>query len=188
MKKSALLIISCILLILCACTQQQSEHIQQSSGTQIIANAVKATLHSEDFESWQNLYRDFTSQEPAAPEIAAIMHYQIDDFEGEPVDCYLVDINADVAYWVNQEEARGATENHFQIFIDSNSGTTYDSMTLNSVNFDGDVSTDEGRANYLLWILSQADGGYNIIFLNENETLTMLTEDEVQQIKDLISE
>ena len=46
-------------------------------------------------------------------------HYVIDDFEGVKVDDYLVNITAEVAYWVNQEAEQGVANACFQVFIDS---------------------------------------------------------------------
>ena len=55
-----------------------------------------------------------------------------------------------------------------------------DSITVDALYFNGDTSTPEGRATYLLWIFGNMMNGTNEgSFLNDSETVTEWSADEV---------
>ena len=72
--------------------------------------------------------------------------------------------------------------------IDNTTNISYDSIHSDAANFNGDVSTAEGRALYLLWIyLNMANDDYSGSFLNDTEIVTEFSEKDIQAINDALS-
>lgn len=156
---------------------------------QLIADAVRATLLSEEFAAWQTLYKEFMGSDPKTPEVTSALHYQIGSFDGEKVDCYLINISADIAYWVNKEAEEGAVEEQFQILVDTNTKAVYNSITADLGNYNGDISTSESRATYLLWVYNGIQTGNSTgSILNEMEITTELTEADIAAISTALAE
>ncbi|MDO4974166.1 MAG: hypothetical protein Q4E38_08160 [Eubacteriales bacterium] len=191
MKKTLALLLALVMVLsLCACGQKASENNapvtednKLTAEQQIVVDAVKSQIHSDTFAAWQNLAKDFKGSEPKAPEVTAVYHYAIDDFEGEKMDCFLVNISADVAYWMNEEAQQGIMNESYQIFVSADGKTVMDSISVDAGNFNGDTSTPEGRATYLLWMFgSMMNGSYEGNFINDRETVTKWTADEIAVI------
>lgn len=151
---------------------------------QLIVDAVKTEIQSEKFAEWQTLYKNVMGSDPKAPEVSAVMHYEIEDaefIEGEKIgkiDCYLIDITADVCNGVSDD--RAYTDSRYGLFVSSDGKMVIDSITVDAHNFNGDTSTPEGRATYLLWMFGgMMDGNYEGSFLNDSETVTEWSADEV---------
>ncbi len=154
---------------------------------QIVVDAVKAQLHSETFAAWQSLAKDFKGGEPKSPEVTAVYHYSVDDFEEEAVDCYLVNVSADVGYWDNEEAGQGSLAERYQIFISADGKTVLDSISTDAGNFNGDTSTSEGRATYLLWMFgNMMDGRYEGDFLHNQETVTIWSDADLKVVNENI--
>ena len=190
MKRAlALLLALTMVLSLCACGGNSNDGVADSGESsltaeqQMIVDAVCAQTQSDDFAGWQALYQDFSGETPKAAEVTAVKHFAIDDFEGEKLDCYLVNISADVAWWVNEEAQQGITDTQFQLFVSSDGKTVMNSILVDAGNFDGDISTPEGRAMYLLWIFgNMMSGNYDGSFVNDSETVTDWSADELAVI------
>lgn len=156
---------------------------------QLVADAVNATIQSEDFAAWQSLYKEFMGNDPKTPEVTSALHYQIGSFDGEKVDCYLINISADVAYWVNKEADEGAVEEQFQILVDTNTKAVYNSITADIANYTGDISTSESRATYLLWVYNGIQTGNSTgPILNEMEITAELTTADIAAISAALAE
>lgn len=154
---------------------------------QIVVDAVKTQIHSETFTAWQSLAKDFKGGEAKAPEVTTVYHYTIDDFEDEKIDCYLVNISADVGFWRNEGAEQGALVECYQIFVSADGKTVMDSISTDAGNFNGDTSTSEGRAMYLLWMFgSMMDGSYEGVFLNNSETITVWADTDLNVVNDNI--
>ena len=187
MKKwLALLLAAVMVFSLCACGEKGTESTpaaQESALTaeqQMIVDAVSAQIQSENFAQWQELAEQFKGSAPKAPEVTSVLHYEIEDFEGEKMDCYLVNISADIAWWDNEAAQQGTLEERYQLYVSSDGKTVMDSVTTDAGNFNGDTSTPEGRATYLLWIFGgMMDGTYEGSFLNDSETVIEWSADEV---------
>lgn len=151
---------------------------------QLIVDAVKAEIQSEKFAEWQTLYKNEMGSDPKAPEVSAVMHYEIEDaefIEGEKIekiDCYLIDITADVCNGAS--DGNTYTDSRYGLFVSSDGKMVIDSITVDALYFNGDTSTPEGRATYLLWIFGNMMNGTNEgSFLNDSETVTEWSADEV---------
>ena len=154
---------------------------------QLIVDAVKAEIQSEKFAEWQTLYKNEMGSDPKAPEVSAVMHYEIEDaefIEGEKIekiDCYLIDITADVCNGAS--DGNTYTDSRYGLFVSSDGKMVIDSITVDALYFNGDTSTPEGRATYLLWIFGNMMNGTNEgSFLNDSETVTEWSADEVSII------
>ena len=156
---------------------------------QLIINSINAKFESEEFVEWSELYTEFTGNTPKTPKVTHITHYTIDDFEGAKMNCYMVNIAADVAYWVNKDAEQGAVEESFRLFIDCSTQTTYDNITTNAGNVETDTSTDEGRATYLLWIYGESINNQRTEehYLNETETVSVIFEEDVEAINNTMN-
>ncbi len=189
MKKLLSLCLAAALCLLCACAGSADAPADVPSSPeagltpeqQLIADAVNETLQSEEFASWGALYKEFTGSEPNAPAITSALHYTIDDFDGEAIDCYLVNIDADTAHWIDEQAQQGSADERFQLYIDAQTGAVYNSIALDAPGFDGDTSTPEGKATYLLWIYGNAQTG-DMVFVNDTETVTTLGETDIAAI------
>lgn len=185
MKKMLALLLAAMLCVgLVACGGGEPAQEQQ-----MVADAVKELIQSETFADWQSLYKEFSGEESGTPEVTNVTHYQIDDFEGKEMDCYLVNISAGIAYWHDEAAEMGAMEENLYLYIDGDSNDTIDHITTDAVNFDGDFSTDEGKAKYLLWQYwnfqnGMADGD----FINQSETVTELSKGDLKMINKLLAE
>lgn len=156
---------------------------------QLVADAVRATLLSEEFAACQTLYKEFMGSDPKTPEITNVLHYQIGSFDGESIDCYLINVSADIAYWINKEAEEGAVEEQFQILVDTNTNAVYNSITTDIANYNGDTSTSESRATYLLWVYNGIQTGYyDGFFRNEMEITTELTTADIAAISSALTE
>ena len=155
----------------------------------MIIDVVKELMAKEEFAVWGELYQQFTGEEAMnEPMIIDATHYEIADFEGAKMDCYLVNVPVNVGRWINEEEEQGTVEDSIYLFIDAETMTVYDSITSDAMNGTSDISTEIGRACYLMWIYSaNQTGGYNGNFLNDSETVTHMTEDEVFRINKILT-
>ncbi|MCI6957250.1 MAG: hypothetical protein SPI15_10015 [Candidatus Faecousia sp.] len=188
MKKTLAFLAALVMVLsLCACgsgkgseTTAAGTESKLTAEQQIVVDAVHAQLESDQFAQWQKLAKEFSGNNPKAPEVTSVVRYEIKDFDGSPMDCYLVSISADVAYWVNEAAQQGAMLDQFQLFISSDGKTVTDSITTDACNGTEDTTTDEGRAIYLLWIFgNRMSGDYEGSFLNDSETVTEWTADEI---------
>ena len=191
MKKTLALFVAIVMVLsLCACGQKASENNapvtednKLTAEQQIVVDAVKSQIHSDTFAAWQSLAKNFKGSEPKTPEVTAVYHYSIDDFEGEKMECYLVNVSADIGYWHNEEAQQGSLVESYQIFVSADGKTVMDSISVDAGNFNGDTSTSEGRATYLLWMFgNMMDGSYEGYFCNDGETVTKWTADEIAVI------
>lgn len=188
MKKTLAFLAALVMVLsLCACgsgkgseTTAAGTESKFTAEQQIVVDAVHTQLESDQFAQWQKLAKEFSGNDPKAPEVTSVVRYEIEDFDGSPMDCYLVNISADVAYWVNEAAQQGAMLDQFQLFISSDGKTVTDSITTDACNGTEDTTTDEGRAIYLLWIFgNRMSGDYEGSFLNDSETVTEWTADEI---------
>ena len=192
MKKWLALLLAVVMVFsLSACGEKGTESTPAAEGSaltaeqQMIVDAVSAQIQSETFAQWQQLAEQFKGSAPKAPEVTAVTHYEIGDFEGEKMDCYLVNISADIAWWDNEEAQQGSLVERYQLYVSSDGKTVMDSVTTDAGNFNGDTSTPEGRATYLLWMFgNMMDGSYQGNFLNDSETITEWSADELAVIND----
>lgn len=183
---AALLLLMCLLLAACgggeeaappAVPVEVAEQPLAAEAQQLVATAVKDKLASAEFAAWQDLYRSFADKEPASgAEVTAVAHYAIADFSGAPVDCYLVEVAADVAHWVNEEKQQGAVEEQFLLLVDALSGTVWDSISTDALGVQHDTATEQGRATYLLWMFdAELHHSFNGYYLNDSESRSAAT-------------
>ena len=180
MKKwLALLLAAVMCLSLAACGgKNDSKGNSLTAEQQLVADAVRTEVQSEKFAAWQTLYKETTASDPKAPEVSAVVHYMLEAFEGEKIDCYLVGITADVGH--GAPDGNTYMDHHYGLFVSGDGKTVIDSITVDAPSFNGDTSTLEGKATYLLWIFGgMMDGSYQGNFLNDSETLTEWSADEV---------
>lgn len=155
----------------------------------LVIDAVNAKINSEEFASWENLYMEFTGTKTAlAPQVTNVTHYEIKDFDGAKMDCYLVTVAANIAHWVNEEAEQGAIDGQLFIFVDANTATSFDSITTDASNVQHDTTTEQGRATYLLWMYTNIqDGSYSGSYLNDSEIVTEMSAAEVDAINDALT-
>ena len=185
MKKwIALLLAAVMALSLCACDGKNENGATDgedgglTAQQQRIVDVVKTEVQSEKFAEWQTLYKNDMGSDPKVPEVSTVMHYEIEDFEGEKIDCYLIDITADVRH--SAPDGNTYTDSRYGLFVSSDGKTVIDSITVDAPSFNGDTSTPEGRSTYLLWMFGgMMDGNYEGSFLNEREKVTEWSADEV---------
>lgn len=185
MKKwIALLLAAIMALSLCACGGKNDNGAANGEGSgltaeqQLIVDAVRTEVQSEKFAAWQALYKEDMGSDPKAPEVTTVLHYEIADFEGEKMDGYLVNISAGVRH--GAPDGNTYTDSRYGLFVSSDGKTVIDSITVDAPSFDGDTSTPEGRATYLLWIFGGIiDDSYHGNFLNDAETVTEWSADEL---------
>ena len=193
MKKTLALLLALVMVLsLCACGQKESENNapakeenKLTAEQQIVVDAVKAQIHSDTFDAWQSLAKNFKGSEPKTPEVTAVYHYSIDDFEGEKMECYLVNISADIGYWDNEEAQQGSLVESYQIFVSVDGKNVIDSISVDAGNFNGDTSTTEGRATYLLWMFgNMMNGLYDGNFANDSEKVTIWADADLKVVND----
>ena len=99
-------------------------------------------------------------------QVTRVIHYQLDDFNGKPADGTLVNLSTG--------------SDNIQLYVDNYTGITYDSITTNAADGITDISTDQDRATYLLWMFGNlVNGSYDGALLNDSETRTEYTADEL---------
>lgn len=192
MKKWLALLLAVVMVFsLSACGEKGTESTPAAEGSaltaeqQMIVDAVSAQIQSETFAQWQQLAEQFKGSAPKAPEVTSVLHYEIGDFEGEKMECYLVNISADIAWWDNEEAQQGSLVERYQLYVSSDGKTVMDSVTSDAGNFNGDTSTPEGRATCLLWMFgNMMAGNFQGNFLNDSETITEWSADELAVIND----
>ena len=194
MKKIlALLLVSIMALSLVACGGKgettptegtnATEETKLTEEQQLIIDTVNTKMSTEEVANWLSLCKDFTGEEAPAPKVTNVTHYQIPDFEGVEMDCYLVTVTSKFAHWVDEEAQQGAIDEKMYLFIDNNTKNVVDNITTNASNVEHDTATEEGRATYLLWIYDNISGGnYEGAYLNDSETVTELTEADLEVI------
>ena len=186
-KLLALLLVSIMALSLVACGGKgettPTEETKLTEEQQLIIDTVNAKLSTEDVANWQSQYKEFTGNEATAPKVTNVTHYQIPDFDGVKMDCYLVTITSNFGFWVNEEAEQGATVDNLYLFVDGNTKATIDNITTDASNVEHDTTTEEGRATYLLWIYDNINNGsYDGAYLNDSETVTVLTDADLEII------
>ena len=200
MKKIiALLLVSIMALSLVACggkgettpteetkTTEETNTTEETKLTeeqQLIIDTVNTKMATEEVANWLSLCKDFTGEEAPAPKVTNVTHYQIPDFEGVEMDCYFVTVTSKFAHWVDEEAQQGALDENLYLFIDSNTKNVVDYITTDAGNVTHDTSTEEGRVTYLLWIYGEVvSGNYEGDYLNNSETVTELTEADLEVI------
>ena len=160
MKKLLALLLAAILaLTLCACKQTvPAAPAATVDAGEVIANAVSTFLASDTF----------INTGAVAQQVTRAAHYHVKDLARAPMDGFLVYLKTD--------------QDAVQLYLDSATLTTYDSITTNAA--DGIdlsiITTDEDRATYLLWMYGNlANGSYDGALLNDSETRTDFTADEL---------
>lgn len=186
-KLLALLLVSIMALSLVACGGKgettPTEETKLTEEQQLIIDTVNAKLSTEEVANWQSQYKEFTGNEATAPKVTNVTHYQIPDFDGVEMDCYLVTITSNFGFWVNEEAEQGATVDNLYLFVDGNTKATIDNITTDASNVEHDTTTEEGRATYLLWIYDNINNGsYDGAYLNDSETVTVLTDADLEII------
>ena len=160
-----------------------TEETKLTEEQQLIIDTVNTKLSTEEVANWLSLCKDFTGEEAPAPKVTNVTHYQIPDFEGVEMDCYLVTVTSKFAHWVDEEAQQGSIDEKMYLFIDNNTKNVIDNITTNASNVEHDTTTEEGRATYLLWIYDNISGGhYEGAYLNDSETVTELTEADLEVI------
>lgn len=158
MKKLLALLLAAILaLTLCACKQTApAAPAATVDAVEVIAHAVENFLVSDIFQNTG----------ATARQVTRVTRYQVKDFEQAPMDGFLINL---------------ATDNgNVQLYLDSATLAAYDSITTNAADGITDISTDQDRATYLLWMYGNlADGSYDGALLNDSETRTEYTADEL---------
>lgn len=163
--------------------EEESENIDLSRDVECLTEQINKKIESEEFVSWQQLYQEFTGEEPKTPEVTHIMRYALNDFDGADVDCYLIDVSADVAFWMNEEAEQGAVDESFQLLIDVKTMKSYDNISTNAGNEQPDTTTNEGRANYLLWIYGNLrEGDYNGNLVRDTESMIEMSAEDLAEI------
>ena len=154
----------------------------------LVIDAVNAKINSEEFASWENLYMEFTGTKTTlTPQVTNVTHYEIEDFDGVKMDCYLVTIAANIAHWVNEEAEQGAIDGQMFVFVDANTATSFDSITTDASNAQHDTTTEQGRATYLMWLYGEAQtGSFSGPYLNNSESVTEMSEAEIDAINDAL--
>ena len=177
--------ILCILMAIAMFVSLTACGSKTAAEQKLIIDAVKAEIQSEDFAGWQELYKDFTGEEPAVPQVTDVTRYQIPDFDGVKMDCYLVTVSGSFAHWYNEAEQQGAINETMFIFVDAASKKSYDSISTDAASVSHDTTTELGRATYLMWIHGEiATGSYSGSYLNDSETVTTLSADDLKFIND----
>ena len=151
---------------------------------QRIADAVTAVLGSDLMAQCRKDYADMMGSTPREDDIADIIRYQIGDFEGEKMDCYLVNVHADIGM-----ADKNMLLNSFQIFVDAATGEYYDSLTVDAIGYmGGSLSSLKDKATYLLWgygnMMSGNSGAGSL--LNSSEIITELSADDVDAINNYL--
>lgn len=158
MKKLLALLLAAILaLTLCACKQTApAAPAATVDAVEVIAHAVENFLVSDTFQNTG----------ATARQVTRVTRYQVKDFEQAPMDGFLINL---------------ATDNgNVQLYLDSATLAAYDSITTNAADGITDISTDQDRATYLLWIFANlVNGSYDGALLNDSETRTEYTADEL---------
>lgn len=154
----------------------------------LVIDAVNAKINSEEFVSWENLYMEFTGTKTTlTPQVTNVTHYEIEDFDGAKMDCYLVTIAANIAHWVNEEAEQGAIDGQMFVFVDANTATSFDSITTDASNAQHDTTTEQGRATYLMWLYGEAQtGSFSGPYLNNSESVTEMSDAEIDAINDAL--
>lgn len=185
MKKMIALLLAavvCVGLAACGGSEPTQEQL-------MIADAVNEVIGSEQFAQWQELYMQFEGRNPEEPAVANVTHYHIDDFEGEEMDCYLVDIAAGVAYWYDEAAEMGTKEENVYVFIDSDTGASFDNISAETAAFEGDISTEMGRMEYMLWMYQNIrTGSSEGNYINDSETVTEMSSADLKMISSLLAE
>ena len=145
-KLFTLLLVSIMALSLVACGGKTENKPTEDGATiteeqQLIIDTVNAKLSTEEVANWQSQYKEFTGNEATAPKVTNVTHYQIPDFEGVEMDCYLVTITSNFGYWVNEEAEQGATVDNLYLFVDGNTKATIDNITTDASNAEHDTTT-----------------------------------------------
>ncbi len=158
---------------------------------QMITDAVRSKLQSEEFAHWKQQYRELSGNILRDEEVAQVFYYEIDQLEGISFSGYLVDLYADVAW--NDLDDLGqdmfTVSNHINLLIDSRSGVVYDNTAMNAALTFGDATTEENRAKRMLFQFEEMEKGQLEGFLlGEGETLLELTEAEIDQINTALTE
>ena len=153
-----------------------------------VIDAIRSKIETEEFASWEQLYSEFTGTKiNLDPQVINVTHYQIEDFSGEQVDCYLIAVAANIAHWVDEAAQQGAIDGQLLIYADANSTTVIDNISTNASNLQHDTSTPMGRATYLLWIYGEAQSGaFEGFYVNDSETVSEMTEEELDAINDFL--
>ena len=150
---------------------------------QLVMEAVAQVIESQDFADWQTMYTGFTGNEAKAPKVTAVSRYQIPDFEGVEMDCYLINVTADIGYWIDPVAVRGVALEDFLLFVDASGETVYDSISTKALEADHDTSTEEGRATYLMWLYdSTLRWDFDGYYLNDSEVLTEWTAEDLEAV------
>ncbi len=186
MKKAiCMLLVLCLCVGLCACGGTKSTD-GPTAEQQFIAERVNEKLSEINFSNWQKLYKEFTGNMPREAEVTNVTHYQIDDFDGAAMDCYLVKVSADIAYWADEASRQGAIENSICLFVDGTTDMVCDNITTDAMNIRHDTMTAHGRATYLVWIYANAQNGdFTGSYINDSETLTELSKEDLNIINEL---
>ena len=153
---------------------------------QLIVDVVKAVLDSDIIAQCWKDYADMMGGTARDPEITDVIRYQIGDFEGEKMDCWLINIATDIGM-----ADRNMVTNNFQVFVDITTGAYFDSLTVDAIGYAGGSLDDlQGKATYLLWGYGNAmntPGGASSL-LNSSEIITDMSHEDIDAINSYLEQ
>ena len=185
--KKFICFILCLMLVmaLCACGGSESAPAPQASieisadasNDDIAVSALKAFLNEGIYQKFVTDYENTIGEKARQLEITNATEYNIPDFEGNKMHFLMVNGSADVL-------VGDGIYDRLILLVDLDSGAVYDQYSMDTVNFDGDVSTLEGRIRYCMncydsYLMGHNDG---IMTNPELETKTDLSADEIAAI------
>lgn len=167
-------------------TETEEQVAALSAEHQLIADALTAVYSSDLVKQCQSDYKSMAGGIARDPEITDVIRYQIGDFEGEKMDCWLIYIAADIGM-----ADRNMVTNNFQVFVDITTGAYFDSLTVDAMGYAGGSLDDlQGKATYLLWGYGNAmntPGGANSL-LNSSEIITDMSHEDIDAINSYLEQ
>lgn len=187
MKKLISIIMATVLcLSLTACSQPQVEQAPATDGEkQTVTDTIVNYVTGDEFKAHAQLYKDSFGEEPAAPQLNAAYTFKC-DVEGFAMDLLMLNISADIAVDHNGE-IYGYEK--FQVLIDNNSGTVYNSAEYMAKldSFDGVINSEETAAMMLLCSSVLIEGGDDYIW-SETEESSKFTDADIKEINAAIAQ
>ena len=184
MKKIiAFILVLAVCLSLAACgakpVQSNIENVHDKSNVELTIEAVNGLLASKEYVEKKSKFEELTGSESSNPKVSFAMEYKLDGFDG--FDLHLLLINLELDYAANNSFYDRTT-----LVVDLTNGNWCDEIRSDfgkwQKSFKGKCESIEVCYFLFLQPTFMEAGQNGNVFWNENESYTVLSQDELAQI------
>ena len=186
MKKIVALCMAAILCLTCAAcskkpVQSQIENFGEKTNVELAVESVNALLASKEYREKNSEFEKATGMDSKTPKVTYVMEYQVDSFDGFPLHLLLISLEVDYA-------AGNSFYDRTTLVVDLENGSWCDEIRSDFEKWQNSFSGTCKSVEDCYFIFLQPTfieaGKSGSVFWSENESYSILSDDELAQINE----